>query len=110
MLSPAQQQSALAIYTKSAAANADLEASLRAARRDLSTAVRSNATGAIGNLATQIGNLTADLTSNDAQSEAAFYQTLNPAQQAIYNQRPNRGFRGFDGRGGPGPGPGAPRQ
>ena len=102
-LNASQQQEALAIYTKSATANAGMQAGLRTAHDGLRTAIQTGATGNINNLATQIGNLTAESTVNDAMAEAEFYKILTPGQQATYSQP---GHRGFGRR--PGQGPGGP--
>jgi len=94
-LNSSQQQQATTIFTNEATANAPIQASLQSQRQSLAAAEESNNTSSIGQIATQIGNLTAQLTTNSANANAAFYQILNSDQQSKYAQTLNRGGAGF---------------
>ena len=103
-LTPNQQTGAVTIFTNAAAASMVVRNGLQTARQGLADAVKRNDTAAIDQNATLIGNLTAQLTANDAKAEAAFYQSLTTDQQAKLNQlkTQGRGMFGGMGRGGPG--------
>ncbi len=103
-LTTAQQQQATTIFTNSALADTTVHDNLKTANQSLSDAVKNNDTVAIDRSSTNIGNLTAQLTSNDAKANAALYQILTPDQQIKLAQLQNRGpgGGGFGGRrGGP---------
>jgi Spy/CpxP family protein refolding chaperone len=95
-LSAAQQAQAVTIFTAQFTADAATHASLKTERTSLTSAIQTNNSGAIDQIATQIGTLTTQLTSSDAKAQAAFYAILTTSQQTTYNEHPNRG-------GGPGP-------
>jgi Spy/CpxP family protein refolding chaperone len=101
-LTTAQQQQATTIFTNSALADTTVHDNLKTAHQSLSDAVKNNNTAAIDQVSTTIGNLTAQLTSNDAKANAAFYQILTPDQQAKLTQLQSQGpGGGFGGRRGP---------
>jgi len=97
-LSSAQQQQATTIFTNAATNETTLRDSLRTAHQSLSDAIKSNNSAAIDQVSTQIGTLTAQLTSSEAKANAAFYQVLTPDQQSKFSQSPGPGLGGF-GRG-----------
>lgn len=99
-LTAAQQQQALTIFTTSATSNTAVQTSLRSARQSLRTAVQNNDVNGIDQASNTIGTLTAQLTSNNAKADAAFYQILTPDQQTKMTQSEGRGFGrpGFRGR------------
>ena len=100
-LTTAQQQQATTIFTNEATSATTLLASLRTARQSLRTAVENTDANTINQLSTTIGNLTAQLASNEATANAAFYQMLTPDQQAKLKDYQSRGPRGGGrGRGG----------
>jgi Spy/CpxP family protein refolding chaperone len=103
-LTTAQQQQATTIFTNSALADSTVHDNLKTAHQSLSDAVKNNDTAAIDRVSATIGNLTAQLTSNDAKANAALYQILTPDQQTKLTQLHDRGpgGGGFGGRrGGP---------
>jgi Spy/CpxP family protein refolding chaperone len=81
-----QQTEATTILTNAAASSAALRTSLRTARQSLADAVTRNDTAGIDQASAAIGNVTAQLTSTEAKSDAAFYQILTPDQQTKFNQ------------------------
>jgi Spy/CpxP family protein refolding chaperone len=81
-----QQTEATTILTNAAASAAVVRTSLQTARQSLADAVTKNDTAAIDQASTTIGNLTAQLTSTEAKSDAAFYQILTPDQQTKFSQ------------------------
>jgi Spy/CpxP family protein refolding chaperone len=91
-----QQSQAATIFTNSTASQAPVHSSMATARQTLENAIRNNDTNTIEQVATTIGNLTAQLTLAQSKARAAFYQILTPDQQTKLNQlesqRPN--FRG----------------
>ena len=106
-LTSSQQQQATTIFTNAITAESAVLTNLRTARQGLLTAVQNNDTNSISQIATTIGNLTAQLTSLQANAEAAFYQTLTADQQAKFNELESHGPGMFPGLGpGPGAGPG----
>lgn len=108
-LTTAQQGQATALFTNADTANQSVTTSLREARASLAAAIKTNDTGAITTLSNQIGTLTAQSMANTARSEAAFYATLTPEQQAKYTPGVGFGGGGYVGRGGP-RGRGGPQQ
>jgi len=85
-LTGAQQQQATSIFTSAASSDASVHGNMKTARQSLQTAVRNNDTGSIEQSSTTIGNLTAQLTLNQAKADAAFYQILTPDQQTKLTQ------------------------
>ena len=77
-----QPTQAKTIFTNAFTAGRTVGSDLRTARQSLRTAVQNNDTNAINQLSTTIGNLTAQMTSNEALAEAAFYHILTTDQQA----------------------------
>jgi hypothetical protein len=76
-LNSQQQTQAITIFTNQYTANSTVQASLRTDRQNLKTAIQSNDAGSMSQDSTQIGTLTAQITLNDAQANAQFYQILN---------------------------------
>ncbi len=111
-LTTAQQQQATTIFTNSATADATVRANLKTAHQSLSDAVKANNSAGIDQAAATIGNLTAQVSANDAKADAAFYQILTPDQQAKYTEAQSQGPGRFfgSGFGGRGAGPGAPHR
>jgi Spy/CpxP family protein refolding chaperone len=103
-LTSAQQTQATSIFTASQTSIATLQTSMRTARTALQAAIPKNDMATITNEATQIGNLTAQVTADQAKAEAAFYLILTADQQTKYAAAlANGGGRGgFGGPGGPG--------
>jgi Spy/CpxP family protein refolding chaperone len=81
-----QQTEATTILTNAAASAAAVRTSLRTARQTLADAVTRNDTATIDQASTAIGNLTGQLTSTEAKSDAAFFQMLTPDQQTKFTQ------------------------
>jgi Spy/CpxP family protein refolding chaperone len=100
-LTSAQQQQATTIFTNAASAEASVRTSMKAARQTLQTAVQSNDAATIEQTANTIGNLTAQTTANQAKADAAFYQTLTPAQQTKLAQFESQNHGRMSGRMGP---------
>jgi len=104
-LNAGQQQQATAIFTTEDSTLSGQRNGEQAARKSLAQAIASNDTAGIGTASATIGNLTAAATAARATAEAAFEQTLTPAQLAIWQQlKHTRGGGGF--RSGPPPRPG----
>jgi Spy/CpxP family protein refolding chaperone len=80
-LSTAQQQQAATILAGAANARISVHSSLKAARKALSQAVKSNDTGAITQSSTALGSLTSQHISYGALANAALFQLLTPDQQ-----------------------------
>ena len=85
-LTTSQQQQATAIFTNAAGVEAATHGSFKTAHQGLADAIKANNTANIDQIATTIGNLTAQMASNHAKAEAAFYQILSPEQQAKLTQ------------------------
>jgi len=85
-LNTQQQAQATTIFTNQYTANASVQSTLRTDRKNLKTAIQSNDATAMSQDATQIGTLTAQITLNDAQASAQFYQLLNSTQQTQWTQ------------------------
>ncbi len=100
-LTTAQQQQATNIFTNSSTANAAVHTNLQTAHTAIKDAVKKNDNAGIDRAATTIGNLTAQLTSNDAKADAAFYLILTPDQQAKLTSL--KGMHGHGGHAGRGP-------
>jgi Spy/CpxP family protein refolding chaperone len=90
-LNAAQQQQATTIFTNSATANAAVNTSLRTERQSLETAIQTNNSASIDQIAAAIGNLTTQITSNDAKADAALYLILNAEQQTKFSKSLSRG-------------------
>lgn len=80
-LSASQQQMAQVIFANAGSANTSLHASLKAARKALSQAVRNNDNGGISQAAGALGQLTGQHAANGALANAAFFQILTADQQ-----------------------------
>ena len=96
-LTSSQQSQATTIFTAEATANQSVMASMQQARTALETAIKANESGGIGTAANTIGTLTAQMTTNNAKAQAAFYAILTPDQQAKYHV--GGGFAGAGGGG-----------
>ncbi len=106
-LTAAQQTQVTTILTNSAAAESGFHTSMRAAHKNLKTAIESNDAASIEQISNQIGTLTAQSTAAHAKTEAAIYQVLTAEQQSKASQLGDDMLGGF---GGPGHGgPGGPR-
>jgi len=81
-LNTAQRQQAAAIFTGAANARVSVHSSLKAARKALRDAVKSNDTGSISQVSTALGSLTSQHISYGALANAAFFQLLTPDQQS----------------------------
>jgi Spy/CpxP family protein refolding chaperone len=110
-LTAAQQTQASTIFTSAQTAESPVRTSLQAAHTALQAAIPKNDTAAIATQSTQIGNLTAQLTSDQAKAQAAFFLILTADQQTKYTQMLSRGGGAGGFGGGPRPGRfGGPRQ
>jgi hypothetical protein len=85
-LSSAQQTAAAAIFTNAGSTRASLHSSLKAARKALKDAVRSNDSGAMTQTSSTLGILTGQKMANGAAANAALFQLLTPAQQTKLSQ------------------------
>jgi Spy/CpxP family protein refolding chaperone len=85
-LSTAQQQQAATIFAGAANARLSVHSSLKAGRKALSDAVKSNDTGAITQASGALGSLTSQHISYGALANAAFFQLLTSDQQAKLSQ------------------------
>src|SRR5215831_9308657 len=102
-LSSAQQQQATTIFTNASTNAKSMHEQMRAAFQNLQAATEKNDGNAIDQAANAIGNLMAQTTAARAKTEAAFYQTLSPDQQAKYKEMRGHGVgRRFGLGGGPG--------
>jgi Spy/CpxP family protein refolding chaperone len=91
-LNSSQQAQATTIFTNAATANAAVNASLKTERQSLETAIQTNNSASIDQITAAIGGLTAQVTSNDAKADAAFYLILTADQQAKFSKTLGRGF------------------
>lgn len=98
-LTDAQVAQATTIYTNAAATVTPLQTSLQTARESLATAIKSNSTTTIDQLAAQIGTLTGQILGAQSKADAAFYALLTATQKTTFDTVGPRGPRG----GGPGP-------
>jgi hypothetical protein len=103
-LTTSQVAEATTIFTNAQTALTPIQTSLSGYRTALQTAVKSNATASIDQIAASIGTATGQVTAIQNKAEAAFYATLTVAQQTTLNAA-GGGFGGGRGPGGPG-GPG----
>jgi Spy/CpxP family protein refolding chaperone len=103
-----QQTQATTFFTNAANTATPLMTSLKTAHQNLQTAIHNNDLNGINQISTQIGNLTAQLTTAVSVAEAQFYHILTPDQQTKLNSLKGRGHHGMGpmgfGPGGPGPG------
>jgi Spy/CpxP family protein refolding chaperone len=76
-----QHTQATAIYANAAATRASVQSSLKAARRALRDAVKSNDSGGIAQASASLGALKGQHISYGASANAAILQLLTPAQQ-----------------------------
>lgn len=100
-LTPQQQQQATTIFTNAATTTSGLRSQLKTARQSLTTAVKNDDTASISQASTTIGNLVAQMISNDATAKAEFYKTLTADQQSkltqLMSERHQMGFRRMGG-------------
>jgi Spy/CpxP family protein refolding chaperone len=108
-LTTAQQQQATAIFTTAASAEAAVHGSFKTAHQGLADAIKANNSANIDQISTTIGNLTAQMASNHAKAEAAFYQILTPDQQTKLAQYESQNHGHGQWGMGPGPMHGGPR-
>lgn len=85
-LSAEQQQQAASIFTTAVNNRMGLHSTMKAVRKTLSAAVKSNDGSGIAQAASQIGALMTQYISNGALANCAFYNILTPAQQTTLNQ------------------------
>jgi hypothetical protein len=81
-----QQQQAADVFGKAVAANGALRANLKAARKNLSQAVKNNDAAGIREWSGAIGNLKAQITFAGTNANAAFLSLLTPNQTATLDQ------------------------
>ena len=98
-LSTAQATQATTIFTNAVTAITPLQTDLSGFRTSIQTAVKSNATATIDQLAASIGTTIGQITAIQEKADAAFYAILDSTQQAKLDA-----IGGLDG--GPGGGPG----
>ena len=91
-LSKTQQKQIAGIYTDAQSANQSVMGSMRTAQQTLIAAIKSNDTNGMTQAANTIGQLTAQVTVNNAKAEAAVYAALTPDQQAKYQPRAGGGM------------------
>ena len=114
-LTAAQQQQATPIFNNMVTTQTNIQNSLKTAHQDLESAIKANDAGAIEQAANNIGNLTAQMVSNHAKAQAAFFQILTPEQQTKLSQMESEHghFGGPEGHGPhhgpPGTRPGKPQ-
>ncbi len=97
-LNSSQQTQLRTILTNESTTESGFHTSMKAAHTNLKTAIQSNDTASIEQIATQIGNITAQSIASHAKAEAAIYQLLTPEQQTKAAQLPEL----LGGPGGPG--------
>ena len=85
-LTSVQRQQAAAIFASAANARTSVHSSLKAGRKALRDAVKSNDTGGISQASTALGSLTSQHISYGAIANAAFFQLLTPDQQTKMSQ------------------------
>jgi Spy/CpxP family protein refolding chaperone len=85
-LTTGQRQQAAAIFASAGTARISVKSSLKAGRKALRDAVKSNDTGAISQASTALGSLTSQHISYGALANAAFFQLLTPDQQTKLSQ------------------------
>jgi len=85
-LSTAQQLQAAAIFTNAAGTRASVRSSLKAARKALKDAVRSNDTGGVAQASNALGVLTGQHIASGAAANAAIFQLLTPDQRTKLSQ------------------------
>src|SRR5262249_35885553 len=90
-LSAAQQQQATTIFTNASTNMESLHDQMRTAHQNLKAATEKNDSAGIEQAANTIGNLMPQTTAAHAKADAAFYQTLNPDQQAKYSEMHSHG-------------------
>ena len=103
-LTTSQQAQATTIFTNALNAITPLQTTINTDYTPLATAVKSNATATIDQLASAIGTAEGQSLSIQNKADAAFYAILTADQQTKLSQRPFPGGVGF----GHGSGPGGP--
>ena len=98
-LTDAQKSQALTIYTNAYTAAQALQTTMQTDRQNLTTAVKSNNTASIDQIAASIGTLDGQRLAISSKADAAFYALLTADQQTKYDALAH---------GGPGGGPGGP--
>jgi Spy/CpxP family protein refolding chaperone len=111
-LTPQQQQQAASIFSDAGNNAKATHDQMRTAHDGLKAAIQKNDSAGIEQAANTIGNLTTQMITAHAKTQAAFYQILTPEQQAKMNEmeshhRRGMGWRRHGGPDGPPPGPGA---
>lgn len=101
-LTTAQASQATTIFTDAQTAITPLQTTLSGYRTSMTTAVQSNATATIDQLATSIGTTLGQITALQSKADAAFYAILTSDQQAKYKVLGGGGFGPTHGRFGPG--------
>jgi protein CpxP len=103
-LTKPQQQQAKQLYLVSATSEQTIHNNMRQAHEALRAAVKNNDSASIDEAANTIGQMTAQLESTHAKTDAALYQLLTPEQQTkLSDLRSQRG--GPPPLGGPDQGP-----
>jgi Spy/CpxP family protein refolding chaperone len=100
-LNSSQVTQATTIFTNAQTGITPLMTTLDGYRTSMQTAVKSNTTATIDQLAMSIGAIDGQITAIQSKAHAAFYAILTPDQQTTLNSTPG----GFGGPGGPGFGP-----
>src|SRR5262249_41852709 len=85
-LSAEQQQQATTIFTNAMTNQKSLHDQMKTAHENLQAATQKGDNAAIDQASNALGNLMAQAMAAHAKTDAAFLQTLNPDQQAKYNQ------------------------
>jgi LTXXQ motif family protein len=85
-LTGAQQITAAAIFANATSSHASVKGSLKAARKALKDAVKSNDASGIAQASNALGALTGQHIASGAAANAAFLQLLTPAQQATLSK------------------------
>jgi hypothetical protein len=85
-LTPSQQQSATAIFTSAVGSHKSIKTGIKPLHVTLGAAVRNNDTVGISQTSASLSLLAAQVISNGALANAAFFQLLTPAQQATLSQ------------------------
>jgi Spy/CpxP family protein refolding chaperone len=86
-LTEVQRAQATALFGNLEKARTPLQANLDQAHKALTDAVKDNSSSQIGQLAGQIGNLTVQITSLEAQTDANFYALLTTEQRRQWDER-----------------------
>ena len=99
-LTSAQQQQATNIYTNAAKSEQAIRQADKGTRENLRSAVKNNDATSIDQIANNMAQSSAQLTSIHAKADAAFYQTLTAEQQAKLTELESEHVDLLDGPGG----------